>query len=136
MPSSNSFYDISNSFDTIEYKSEIDIYDDETIPLCDICGNIKLLPYQDTKLICPNCGHVENPQYEHIQTQAMETTIDEISGRGEITFKDDSIPQKKTLNRLSNNHENLDYVNKEFNKYKETELVDKTIRKLNKKSLQ
>lgn len=123
------FYDLSNSASGIADKSNIDIYDDDPIPLCDICKNIRLLPYQDTKLICPECGHIENPKYEHIQTQAQETTLDEIGGRGEISYQVDSISQRKTKNRLENNHENLDYVNREFDKVRQIELVDKEVRK-------
>lgn len=109
------FYDTNSPIggSTIEDKSEIDI--DNDIPLCDICQTIILKPYQDnTKLICPKCGHIYNPHYEVIQIQNQETTIDELSDRGQLTFKNDTINAKKTVNRSSQNLENTDCVNKEF----------------------
>ncbi|MDF0682499.1 MAG: hypothetical protein P0116_16195 [Candidatus Nitrosocosmicus sp.] len=129
--SSDKFYDASESVKGLNEKSDIDLDDEDTIPLCIICSNVRLLPYQDSKLICPNCGHIENPKYEHVQTRALETTIDEISGRGELTDKDDAIPVFKAKNRLENYNENLGHVNREFSKYRETELVDENSRKLN-----
>lgn len=132
------FYDINSPVrgDIIEDKSEIDLEDD--IPLCDNCENIILKPINNldennnTKLICPKCGQRYNPHYEIIQTQDQETTIDEISNKGQLTFKDDTPKPKKTINRQSHNLENLDYVKKEFDRYRQTEIIDNTKKQLRK----
>jgi len=126
-------YDAPGSVNDLKKKSDIDIDDEDTIPLCDICSNVKLLSYQHNILICPACDHIENSKYEHIQSHVLETTVDEILGRGEITFKGDTIPASKTKNRLENNHENQDYVIREFERFRQRELVARNSRKLNKR---
>lgn len=125
---STDFYDANSPLDNsvIEDKSSIDPNDEDTIALCDLCENIILKPYKDTKLICTKCGQIYNPHSEFIQVQDQETTIDDLSTKGEMTFKDDSIKPRKTVNRSENNLENLEYVKREFDKYKqEEEIIDK-----------
>lgn len=129
------FYDANSPLDNsvLEDKSSIDI--EEDIPLCDSCKNVILKPYKDHKLICSVCLRIYDPHYEIIQIQDQETTLDELSSRGEMTFKDEADkPIRKTLNHSSAEIEdNLEYVKREFERYRQTEIVDKdTITALNK----
>ncbi|MDN5844749.1 MAG: hypothetical protein L0H53_00570 [Candidatus Nitrosocosmicus sp.] len=129
------FYDANSPLgdSVLEDKSSVDIEND--ILLCDSCKNVILKPCKD-QLICPACLRIYDPHHEIIQVQDSETTIDEIGSRGEMTFKDDGKdkPIRKTLNHSSVDIEdNLDYVKKEFDRYKQTEIIDKdTITALNK----
>ncbi len=122
-----------NSSSITDPKSDIDI--ENTIPLCDSCKNVILKPYKDhNKLICPQCLTVYDPKYEYIQIQDQETTLDDLSAKGEMTFinEDKKIRQKTTLNRQNSNLENTDYIKKEFDRYRQTEIIqDKPVRKLN-----
>lgn len=135
------FYDLTSPLGntTREDKSEIDLEQD--IPLCDICENIILKPYKDknknNKLICPQCGETYNPHYEIIKTQDQETTLDELSTKGRILSYQDDFKNKKirkTLNHAQARLEDLEYVAREFERYREMEIIsDKdTITTLNK----
>ncbi|MDR4490826.1 MAG: hypothetical protein R2685_07980 [Candidatus Nitrosocosmicus sp.] len=137
------FYEFSGTSSTnsqVEDKSDIDLEGDD-IPLCDICQNIILKPYKNThKLFCSVCGNIYDPHYELIQVQDRETTIDELSSEGVITTKEDEVKPRITLNReKGNKHENLEYVNRTFSKYREVEIINKdnvrpVLRKKNKNS--
>jgi len=127
--SNTDFYESSGTSSTnsqVEDKSDIDL--DEDIPLCDICQNIILKPYKNThKLFCTECGNIYDPHYELIQVQDRETTIDELSSEGILTTKEDEVKPRVTLNReKGNKHQNLEYVAREFEKYKEMEIIDNT----------
>jgi DNA-directed RNA polymerase subunit M/transcription elongation factor TFIIS len=128
---STDFYEFSGTSSTnsqVEDKSDIDL--EEDIPLCDICQNIILKPYKNThKLFCSVCGNIYDPHYELIQVQDRETTIDELSSEGVITTKEDEVKPRITLNRdKGNKHENLEYVNKTFSKYREVEIIKDNVR--------
>lgn len=126
-----SFFDLNSESSKIQDKTN-DINIENDIPLCGICQNAVLKPYKDqvSKLICPQCLEVYNPKYEYIQIQDQETTLDEISSRGELSFKDDTISIRKTVIRAEhNNNENLEYVKQEFDKYRQIEIIDKPVRK-------
>jgi hypothetical protein len=135
------FYDLTSPLNntTREDKSDMDIESD--IPLCNNCENIILKPLNNlennTKLICPQCGEIYDPHYEIIKTQDQETTLDELSSQGTLTYqKDDTIINKlsKTINhKEARMDDNLEYVTKEFEKYRQIEIIDKdTITSLNK----
>ena len=129
------FYDINSPLGntTIEDKSNYD--PDTDIVLCDDCENIILKPYKDNKLICPKCLEVYNPHYELVKVQDSETTIDELSAQGELTYHEKAHNDKirKTLNHAKERLEDLEYVAREFERYHEIEIIDKdTITSLNK----
>lgn len=129
------FYDLTSPLNNtiIEDKSDIDLEQD--IPLCDICQNVILKPYQNNKLVCPQCGNIEDPHYEIIKTQDQETTLDELSSQGTLTYQDDFKDKKirKTLNHADAKLEDLEYVAREFERYRQIEIIDKdTITGLNK----
>lgn len=128
------FYDANSPLanSVLEDKSPADI--DSDIILCDICHNIKLEEYQETKLICPKCGNIYDPHYELVKVQETETTLDELSSQGELGYKDDTNkPISKTINHKEARLENQEYVKKEFERYHELEIIDKdTITGLNK----
>lgn len=118
------FYDANSPLanSVIDDKSPADL--EEEITLCDICDNIILVPYQDTKLLCPKYGNVDNPHYELVKVQDSETTIDELSSQGELSYKDESRkPIRKTHNYSEANLENIEYVNKEFERYRDMEII-------------
>jgi hypothetical protein len=123
------FYDLTSPLkrNIKEDKSEINLEDD--IPLCDHWENITLKPLNNlennSKLICPQCGEIYDPHYEIIQTQDQETTLDELSSQGTLTYqKDDTkIKHHKTLNHKEPNLENQEYVTKELERYRECEIV-------------
>ena len=136
------FYDLTSPLnrESIEDKSEIDIEKD--IPLCDKCENIILKPLNNlennTKLICPQCGEIYDPHYEIVQVQDSETTIDELSSQGTLTYHKDAEKDIKKISKTLNHKEakledNLEYVTKEFDRYRQIEIIDKdTITGLNK----
>lgn len=133
MPSE--FYDINSPLGstTIEDKSNYD--PDSDIPLCDDCGNIILKPYEGKKLICTKCFRIYNPHYELVKVQDSETTIDELSSQGELSFHKDAHNDKvrKTINHAQAKLEDIEYVAREFERYHEIEIIDKdTITGLNK----
>ncbi|KAA2282181.1 hypothetical protein [Candidatus Nitrosocosmicus sp. SS] len=103
-------------------------YDPETeVAFYDNCENIILQEIKNgNKLQCPKCGNICNPHYELIQVQDRETTIDELSSEAVLSTKSDEVKIRTTLNReKGNKHENLKYVKKEFERYKEIEIIDK-----------
>jgi len=130
MNNSTSFFFDPLDNESIDPKSDIDI-DMEDIPLCDSCKNVILKPYKDHdgKLICSVCMRIYDPKWEYIQIQDKETTLDEIGGnQGKMGFMDEDkkIKQRTTLNRQNNNlEENMDYVKKEFDRYRQIEIIDK-----------
>lgn len=131
---SSEFYDANSPLANTakEDKSNIDL--ENEIALCDYCENIILKPYQDNKLICTKCGQVYDPHYELVKVQTQETTLDEISSQGKLSYKDESKkPISKTHNYKEARLENQEYVAKEFSRYKQIEIIDKdTITGLNK----
>lgn len=127
-----SFFDPDSDNSTIDPKSDINIENDynneqEEIPLCDSCQNIILVRYKEhNKLICPSCLTIYDPKWEYIQIQDQETTLDDLSSKGEMTFvnEDEKLKQRTTLNRQNATIEdNLDYVKKEFEKYRKMEII-------------
>jgi len=129
------FYDLTSPLNrnTKEDKSEIDLETD--IPLCDNCENIILKPLNNlennTKLMCPKCGNIYDPHYEIIKTQDQETTIDELSSQGTLTYQKDDTNTKlsKTLNHAQEKLEDLEYVAREFERYREIEIIKEGIDK-------
>lgn len=125
---SSDFYDANSHIGDmiLEDKSPADI--DEDIALCDSCSNIILVPYQDNKLICTRCGNIYDPHYELVQIQDKETTLDELSSQGELGYKDESKkPISKTLNHKEARLENIEYVKKEVERYRQIEIIDKDV---------
>ena len=112
---SSDFYDANSPLasEKLEDKSSYDPEND--ITLCDSCENIMLVPYKDNKLLCTKCGHVYDPKYELAQVQDSKTTLDELSSRGESSFKDEfNKTISKTLNHKEAKLENQEYVKREF----------------------
>ena len=110
---SSDFYDANSPIaNTVkEDKSPADIEDD--IALCDSCSNMILVPYQENKLICTRCGQVYDPHCELVKVQIQETTLDELSSQGELSFKDESSKFiRKTFNHSQTKLENIEYVKK------------------------
>src|SRR5215212_2434986 len=90
------FYDFDTRKDNhqIEPKStREDILNGDNAPvLCDICPNgIRLEAYLGDKLICPNCMTVTDPTFDHVQHEAIETTIEEYAEThsGELSYVSD-----------------------------------------------
>jgi hypothetical protein len=128
------FYDLTSPLNNTikEDKSDLDLETD--IPLCDKCSNIILKPLNNlennSKLICPNCGEIYDPHYEIVQVQDSETTIDELSSQGTLTYHKDAekeiTKQSKTINhKEARLEDNLEYITKEFERYRQVEIIDK-----------
>lgn len=133
----NDFYDLTSPLNNTirEDKSEIDLETD--IPLCDICENIILKPLNNqennTKLICPKYGNIYDPHYEIIKTQDQETTIDELISQGTLTYHNDDtkVRHRKTINhKEAKLGDSLEYVTKEFDRYRQIEIIDKPVSSL------
>lgn len=127
--SKSEFFDFSPDFSLdINDKSDIDVTDDEdTVILCPLCINgIKMIPKpkEPYKIICIECGHQIDTKWEHILVEDTETTIEDISDRGTMTYKDDSLKQRVTANRLKYDlEEEPEYLKKEFSKYRQSKTV-------------
>jgi DNA-directed RNA polymerase subunit M/transcription elongation factor TFIIS len=131
------FYDINSPLGNITIEDKSNCGHETDIVLCDDCLNIILKPYNkgNNKLICPKCLEVYNPHYELVKVQDTETTIDELSAQGEISFHEKVHADKirKTLNHSTERLEDIECVAMEFERYKEIEIIDKdTITGLNK----
>lgn len=75
-------------------------------------------------MICPQCGEIYNPHYEIIKNQDQETPLDELSTQGTLIYQKDDTKTKlsKTLNQSQARLEDIEYVAREFEKYKEIEI--------------
>lgn len=124
-----SFYDPDElPFSSVEPKyKHTDLIQPDSIPiLCDICQDgRRLVPYQETKLICPTCLDVVDPHFEYVKHAVTESTIDEESeyNTGELSYLDkyptNMTETKKTRIRTKMEHDNApDYVKREIEQIK------------------
>ena len=120
------FYD-ANSPLTNEILQDKSRYDpDNDITLCDSCSNILLVRYQEYKLLYPKYGNVYDAHYELVKVQEQETTLDELSSNGELGFKDEGDKiVRKILTHKEAKLENIEHLNKEFQRYRDMEIIDK-----------
>lgn len=118
------FYDFDNSRapTTIEprYNREDLLNEDSNPILCDICNNgVKLEPFGQDQLICPNCMNVYNPKFDTIKHETIETTIEDMQDThsGTLSYVEDSKhePTKTRIRKKLATDEALpDYVKKEI----------------------
>jgi uncharacterized CHY-type Zn-finger protein len=117
------FYDFDQSREhQIEPKyNREDLIDTDNNPiLCDICNNgVKLAPFGQDRLICPNCMNVYNPKFDTIKHETIETTIEDMQDThsGTLSYVEDSKhePTKTRIRKKLGLDEALpDYVKKEI----------------------
>ena len=117
------FYDFDTRKDNqIEPKSTREdlLNSDNPAPLlCDTCPNgVRLEPYLQDKLICPNCMTVTDPTFSHVLHDTIETTIEEYAEAhsGELSFVNEKIetPHHTRIRKKLQEEDLPDYVKKEI----------------------
>lgn len=117
------FYDFDTRKDSqIEPKSTREdlLNSDNPAPLlCDTCPNgVRLEPYLQDKLICPNCMTVTDPTFSHVLHDTIETTIEEYAEThsGELSFVNEKIetPHHTRIRKKLQEEDLPDYVKKEI----------------------
>jgi uncharacterized CHY-type Zn-finger protein len=103
-----------------KYNRE-DLIDTDNNPiLCDICNNgVKLAPFGQDQLICPNCMNVYNPAFDTIKHETIETTIEDMQDThsGTLSYVEDSKhePSRTRIRKKLGTDESIpDYVKKEI----------------------